>query len=895
MLQAGTRVGPYEIVSWLGAGGMGEVYRARDTTLDREVALKTLPDELVRQPERLARLRQEARILGSLNHPGIATLHGLEESDGGVPVLVMELVEGETLAERLRRGAFPLRQAVTVAHQIALALEAAHEKGVLHRDLKPGNIRLVPDGRVKLLDFGLARVVRKAAVDSQLATEATPRKEAGAMLGTAPYMSPEQAKGQEADRRSDIWAFGCVLYEMLAGKRTFAGATFSETVALVLDREPDWQALPRETPPAALRLLKRCLQKERDKRLHDVADARLELEELRAGPAPGGVLREPRRLALWPMIALLSALLGGFVSWLIQRPPSVRKEVMRLSMEVSGDTNPRQALRQGRITHRSLAARPPLTLLVSPAGERTVYDTPSGLVVRELDKPEGRVIPGTAGAFRPFFSPDGKWLGFIDRDEGTLKKVSLTGGAPLTLCKGVGNSHGATWGPDDTIVFTPDNDLGLWQVPAAGGEPRELTKPDRTRGEKSHRWPHYLPGGKAVLFTVGTSRLTRWDDARIDVLRLTNGERRTILEGGTTAAYIESGHLVYRRGTSILAAPFDLDRLATTGAPVAVVDGVQSASYGGDPCFDVARTGMLAYSPPNKRGVRRLVLVDRAGEARSLTPFLEYLQEPRVSPEGRVIALVRGAANNQIWRFDLEREAFSQVTFEWDNASPVWTADGEFLIVSATPGWKLHRARADGSGRPEPLLAGKGSDFPGSVRADGKLLVYTATDTNTKEDIWIVPLERYGGEPRVFLQTPAYEGEPAISPNGRVVAYESDESGQVEVYLRSFPDGGSKIQVSSGGGFNPVWARSGKELFYRARLEGSKRQMMVVDVSPGIPIRVSRGRRLFEDSYADAGYDVLPDGQHFVMVEIDQEASRITHFNVVLNWFEELKHLVPPK
>jgi eukaryotic-like serine/threonine-protein kinase len=690
-------------------------------------------------------------------------------------------------------------------------------------------------------------------------------------------MSPEQAKGQEADRRGDIWAFGCVLYEMLVGKRAFGGATFSETMASVLDREPDWQALPRETPPAALRLLKRCLQKERHKRLHDIADARLELEELLAGPAPGEVLREPRRPAVWPMIALLSALLGGFVSWVIKRPPSVRKEVMRLSVEVSGQTNPR------------------LTLLMSPAGERTVYDTPSGLVVRELDKPEGRVIPGTVGAYRPFFSPDGKWLGFIDRDQGTLKKVSLTGGAPLTLCKGVANSHGATWGADDTIVFTPDNDMGLWQVPAGGGDPRELTKPDHARGEKSHRWPHYLPGGKAVLFTVGTSRLTTWDDARIDVLRLTNGERRTILEGGTTAAYVESGHLVYRRGTSILAAPFDLDHLATTGAPVALVDGVQSASYNGSPSFGVARTGILAYVPPNKRGVRRLVLVNRAGEARSLTPFLEYLQGPRVSPDGRVIALVRGAANNQVWRLDLEREAFSQVTFEWDNDSPVWTPDGEFLIVSATPGLKLHRVRADGSGRPEPLLAGKGSDLPGSVTADGKLLVYMATDTNTREDIWILPLERDGSEPRVFLQTPAYEAVPAISPNGRVVAYESDESGQVEVYLRSFPDGGGKIQVSSGGGFNPVWARSGKELFYRARLEGSKRQMMVVDVSPGIPIRVSRGRRLFEDSYADVGYDVLPDGQHFVMVEVDWEAARITHFNVVLNWFEELKHLVPQK
>jgi eukaryotic-like serine/threonine-protein kinase len=887
MLQAGTRVGPYEVVSWLGAGGMGEVYRARDTTLGREVALKTLPEELAHQPERLARLRQEARILASLNHPGIATVHGLEESDGGVPVLVMELVEGETLAERLRRGALPWREVVTVAHQIALALEAAHEKGVLHRDLKPGNIRLAPDGHVKLLDFGLAKAVQKAAVDSRLDTDTSPHSERGAVLGTAPYMSPEQARGQEADRRGDIWAFGCVLYEMLAGKRAFEGATFSETVASVLDREPDWQALPQETPAAAHRLLRRCLQKEKDRRLRDIGDARLELEELLAGPAPNEEFRrEPRRLALWPAIALLFALLFGFVSWAVQRSPSVRREVIRLSVNA-----PRES-------ELSILLLSPTGLLLSPTGERIVYDSPSGLVVRELDKPEGRVIPGTKdAAYRPFFSPDGKWLGFNDRADGTLKKVSLTGGAPLTVCKGVTQSHGATWGPDDTIVFTPDNYSGLWQVPAAGGEPRPLTKPDRDRGEKSHRWPHYLPGGKAVLFTVGTSRLTKWDDAKIEALVLRTGERRAILEGGTSPAYVESGHLVYRRGTSILAAPFDVDRLATTGPPVTVVEGVRSASANGSPSFTAARTGTLAFVPHARRA-QRLVLVNRAGEARPLTPFADRLSDPRVSPDGRTIAMRKGGANEQVWRFDIEREAFSQVTFEWDNVAPVWTPDGEFLIVSSTPGNKLHRVRADGSGPPQLLAAGRFDQFPGSVAVDGKLLAYSEAGTNgDMGDIWILPLEG-GGGPRVFLQTPAYEDRPAIAPNGRWLAYNSDESGQMEVYVRSFPDGGSKVQVSSGGGFDPVWARSGRELFYRVELEGPKRRMMVASVNPGKPVGISRGRRLFDDAYDDFGtaasYDVLPDGQHFVMVEVDQDAPRITHFNVVLNWFEELRRLVPP-
>src|SRR5262245_13563130 len=461
MLAAGTRVGPYEIVSWLGAGGMGEVYRARDTKLDREVALKTLPDAFAREPERLARLRREACILASLNHPGIAIVHGLEESDG-VPVMVMELVEGESLAERLRRGPLPLREAMTLACEIALALETAHDRNVLHRDLKPANVRLTSDGRMKLLDFGLATAVQKAGADSRLDTQTSPSSEPGTVRGTAPYMSPEQARGQEADRRSDIWAFGCVLYEMLSGKRAFEGASYSDTVAAVLDREPDWSALPKQTPTSVLRVLRRCLQKDKDRRLRDIGDARLELEEVLSGPGPAGEApSKRRRRASWPTIAVLSALLGGLVTWTLHRPPSVQKEVMRLSVEGSGV--PRL-----------------LTLLLSPRGDRIVHNTPSGLVVRDLDRPEGRLLSGTARAFRPFFSPDGNWLGFSAAD-GTLKKVPLTGGAPVTLCK-MTTSMGATWGTDDRIVFTPDVYSGLWQVPASGGEPRELTRPDRARG-----------------------------------------------------------------------------------------------------------------------------------------------------------------------------------------------------------------------------------------------------------------------------------------------------------------------------------------------------------------------------------------------------------------------------
>ena len=452
-------------------------------------------------------------------------------------------------------------------------------------------------------------------------------------------------------------------------------------------------------------------------------------------------------------------------------------------------------------------------------------------MVRELDKPEGRLIPGTANAYRPFFSPDGQWLGFNDVADRALQKVSLTGGAPLTVCKCVSTMAGATWGPDDTIVFTPNFYSGLWQVSAAGGDPRELTKPDRSRGEKSHRWPRFLPGGKAVLFTRARAA-RQGDDARIEILRLPSGERRTILEGGTGATYAESGHLVYQRGTSLLAMPFDLDRLATTGAPVAVVEGVQFARTG-RPSFTVTRTGMLAYLP-DATGSERLVLVDRAGEAHSLGPRVDFpLGAPRLSPDGRVVAMETYMANDQVWRLDIEREVFSQVTFEWDNRYPAWTADGEFLIVASTPGWNLHRVRADGSGRPEPLLAREESSAgPAAVTADGKLLVYEKTGTNTGSDLWILPLAP-AGEPRPFLQTPTMGAlrshrAAASPPLGRV--------GKMEVYVRSFPTAAARSRCLPEEA--PRLGAEWKGALLQAPLEfeaddGRRR-------TPGIPIRVSR-------------------------------------------------------
>jgi eukaryotic-like serine/threonine-protein kinase len=579
MLAPGTRVGPYEIVSWLGAGGMGEVYRARDTKLGREVALKTLPDELARQPDRLARLRQEARILAALNHPGIATLHGLEESANGVPVLVMELVEGESLADRIRHGALPPAEALKVAHAVAVALEAAHESGVLHRDLKPANIHIARNGRVKLLDFGLAKAVRDAGgLDSQVATQTSPSSGA-AIVGTAPYLSPEQARGQEIDRRSDIWAFGCVLFEMLTRKRAFEGQTFSDTVAAILDREPDWSALPAGTPPLAKRLLARCLQKEKDKRLHDIGDARLELDELLSGS--GGsetnqtavVASQPHaswrtwfgsRL-VWLIVGAMGA--GAALRSLGTTRTNAERDVVRLAIPLTGaETAPGMAW--------------------SADATRVVYaahrEGRTRLYLRALDGLEPTPVPGTVDAIYPFCSPDGRWLAFVTGDAGgfpTLKKVPLGGGTPIKICDGCG-SFGATWGPDDTIVYTPDQASGLFRVKADGGPPEPLTVLEADRHETSHRFPEILPDGRAVVFTVKTDDALSWDDARIEAVSLRTGERAVLIRGGSFARYVAPGYLFYHRAAALWAVP--LRRRATRGRRACVAGARRPLQLGGE-------------------------------------------------------------------------------------------------------------------------------------------------------------------------------------------------------------------------------------------------------------------------------------------------------------------------
>ena len=896
MLSGGTRVGPCEIVSWLGAGSMGEVYRARDTKLHREVALKMLPDELARQPDRLARLRQEARILASLNHPGIATLHGLEESDGGVPVLVMELVEGETLTERLRRGSLPLREALPVAHQIAVALEAAHQKGVLHRDLKPGNIRLGPDGRVKLLDFGLAKAVQEAALDSQLDTETAPRSEPGGVLGTAPYMSPEQARGQEVDRRSDIWAFGCVLFEMLAGKRAFEGATFSDTVAAVLDRQPDWRVLPRETPPAALRMLGRCLQKEKDRRLRDIGDARLELEEVLAAPTPT-VGEENEAAAMGPRRRLpWGAPLGSRLLWLVVGAVAAGAGLWALG--------PARPSAQRPVVQLAISLPPPETVAVgyaspvafSPDGTQLAYVAVRGshsqIYLRTLDRLEAKAIPGTEDGAVPFFSPDGRWLGFFAEKESRLKKVPLQGGAPLVVCD-VAQARGASWAPDGTIVFARDGASGLGRVSDEGGAPEVLTTLDTSQREGSHRLPEVLPGGEAVVFTVKFDDTASFDDGHIEAVSLKTRERSVLIAGGTNARYATSGHLIYGRAGALWAAPFDLARLKVTGPSVPVLEGASISPVYGNADFGISRDGSLAYVPGKPRGAdRRLLRVNRAGSARPLTDVRRAFESLSVSPDGRRLALTIDGANNQIWVYDLERSTLTPQTLRWNNDWPIWTPDGRRLTFNSNVAGpsNLFWQPVDGSGPAERLTTSQNWKNAHSWSLDGKALVFTDFSPSTGADTWVLRLD---GERKAspLLSGPFNEDQAALSPNGRWLAYTSDESGRNEVYVTPFPGSGSRWPISVDGGGWPVWARSGRELFYR-----NGNRMMAATVAGDAAFNASKPRLLFEakamlpESEAPS-YDVTPDGE-FLMIEPGESDAPPSQLNVVLNWLQEVRQRV---
>ena len=937
-LSSGACVGPYEILSALGAGGMGEVYRARDTRLKREVAIKILPDSLAADPERLARFQREAEVLASLNHPHIAAIYGIEDADPSagpgharVRALVLELVGGETLADRIARGPLPIDEALAITRQIAEALGAAHELGIIHRDLKPANIKITPDGVVKVLDFGLAKLTDPAhAPASDLSLSPTITSPAmmtgmGVILGTAAYMSPEQAKGREADKRSDIWAFGCVLFEMLTGKRPFDGEDVSDTLANVLKIDPDWSALPSEIPPAIRTLLQSCLTKDRRRRVADISTALFVLEK-GASLAPSssldaavsqaqadtavsevrrGLARSTRRrVALASTAALLAgAVVAGALVWVVTRPADpVPPRVSRLPLAPSG-----AAALTINGNDRDLA--------ITPDGSRVVYVGNRGtqLFIRALDALDP-VAVFTGAPRGPFVSPDGQWIGFVDNAI-TLKKVAVTGGPAVTMATIDSNTpRGATWGPDDTIIFaTLTPATGLQRVAAAGGPTTVLTRPDRAQGEGDHLWPELLPGGRAVLFTI-TAVTGGLDAAQVAVLDLQTGTRTILVRGGSHAHYMQAGraspaglaggYLVYAAAGTLRAVPFDLARLETRGTPVPVIPDVVTTNNGGADAV-VAGDGTLAYVSGSVAGAQRtLVWVDRQGRETPIPAPPRAYNLPRLSPDGTRVAVSAADQEQDLWIWDLPRTTLTRATFgaTYDDY-PVWTPDGRRVVFTSerVGARNLFWQAADGTGAVERLTESPNAQTSTAVSPDGRRLIFTETAPQTGEDVMQMALD---GTRRVtpLVQSPFAERNGIVSPDGRWLAYEATDSGRVEIYVRPFPEVNSgHWQVSTTGGARPLWAPSGQELFYLAPTGA----LMRVGVERGPSWAATTPTLLIKEGYvtiqaSNLGrvYDIAPDGQRFLMIKegggSDQTAAP-PQLIVVQHWAEELKRLVPTK
>jgi eukaryotic-like serine/threonine-protein kinase len=898
-LLTGRRLGTYDVQALLGAGGMGQVYRARDTRLGREVALKILPREVAADPERLTRFEREARLLASLNHPHIAAIYGIEEGDG-VPALVLELVEGETLAGRLQRGPVPIPDAVTIARQIADALEAAHERGIIHRDLKPANVKITPDGAVKVLDFGLAKVVvgdglRSDLVEAPIASIGGTRE--GILLGTAAYMSPEQARGQPVDRRTDIWAFGCVLFELLTGQLTFAGDTVSDTIAAVIQREPDWTTLPASTPPPVRRLLVRCLDKDPKRRLRDIGDARLELDEALVSPSPSaerpsGVVT--RRTAI---AALAGAAAGTLATGLLSRGRvrgGISRGLTRFSIPVP----------DGQFIPAFWSNR----LAIAPDGRLISFSTRNGtehvhFYIHSLSDLESRLVKDVVPA-SPFFSPDRRWLGYFTATPPSLRKMPLDGGAPITIFRrdaATGNS-GATWADGDTIYFVAELPGGLMSVPAGGGQPTEILRIETSRGERTLKYPSALPGGGAVLYTVAKAESESFDDAHIAVFSPRTGQRKVLVEGGTHPRYSPSGHVVYARNGSLLAVPFDPDRLEVTGQPVTVVEGVLMSRNTGAANFDVSSSGDLAYVPGIcEGGARTLCWVDRSGHAESLSLAARSYLHPRISPDARRLAIEIEGANHDCYVYDFASGVLSNITADGVSHWPLWSSDGQRIgYRSGSMGhFRLWQVPADRSRAPEQVLATGFSQNAESYSPDGRVMAYTATEPDAPSKVIMVRLE--GDRTPQPLDDSTYaEGSPKFSPDGHWVAYCSTESGKPQVYVRAFPGPGPKLQVSNDSGTDPVWKRQGGELFFR-----NGDSMMVVPISTasgftaGRPLELWKGHFSHGTSsscgppgFSSSNYDVTADGTRFLMIkDEDLDTARSTQIIVVLGWSDEVRRM----
>ena len=888
---------------------MGEVYQATDSNLKRSVAIKVLPASVAGDADRLARFQREAEVLAALNHPNIAAIYGLEKTPD-FTALVMELVEGEDLSQRIARGAIPIDEALPLAKQIADALEAAHEQGIIHRDLKPANIKVRSDGTVKVLDFGLAKAMEPAAGSassmSMSPTLTTPAMMTGVgmILGTAAYMSPEQAKGRAVDRRADVWAFGCVLYEMLTGRRAFDGDDVQDTFVAIMRDEPDWARLPAALPFALGTYLKRCLQKDAKQRVQAMGDVRLALEgafETASATMPHAAPVTPpplwRRMALVGVPALaVGAAVAVTVTWLVTRPAA--PQPVRFSI-VSPSTQPLSI----HGFQRDIA--------ITPDGRHIVYRVgPNGtveaqLAVRSLDQLDARLLTGINSNRSPFISPDGRWIGYFEgAPGGELKKVSILGGPPITLCKFTNNPREASWGLDDTIIFaTGDPSTGLLSVAAGGGDPKVLTKPDTARGEADHILPFILPGGRAVLFTI-TAQGQPIDNAQIAVLDLKTGQKKTLIRGGSDARYVDTGHLVYAAAGTLRAVRFDLGRLEVTSDPVPVVEKVTMSGTTGTANFVLAQNGTLAYVPGGIGGglARSLTWVNRQGKEEPIkTPVRGYTLL-RLSPDGGRVALDIRDQDNDVWVWDLKRETLSRLTFDpAADTNPVWTPDSRRIIFGSARGgvFNLYGQAADNTGTIERLTTSPNTQYPNSMSPDGAHVLFVENAPKTVQDIGMLTLDpARKSEVAPLLATTFNELNAEVSPDGRWVSYQSNESGTSQVYVRPFPkvDAG-RWQVSTGGGTRPVWARSGRELFYEFNnaLIAVPVQTTGAIFIPGNPAKLFDAAPYYFGNTART-YDVSADGQQFLMIKLAGTSNAAAASIVVVqHWTEELKARVPTK
>jgi len=890
----------YQITAEIGKGGMGEVYQAKDTKLGRDVAIKLLPEEFARDVDRVARFQREAKLLASLNHPNIASIYGLEECDG-MHFLVMELIEGDTLADRIKSGPIPVEETLRLALQMAEALEAAHEKGVIHRDLKPSNIKVTPDGQVKVLDFGLAKAYagdseKMDPADSPTLSAAATRQ--GIILGTAAYMSPEQARGKLVDRRTDIWAFGVVLYEMLTGKKAFSGGDVTDTLAAVLRSEPEWESLPTNLHWRVKEVLERCLEKKARDRCGSINDARVDIQKALADPSglfvQPSVITQPRkrvqmRLPLVVAIVILTAIIIGVGVWYLK--PAEPRKVMRFSYE----------LPQGQQFTGDIQ------LAVSPDGSQFVYLTTDGLYLRSVDALDARLVAGTDQYSRqPIFSPDGKWIAYWSQNDGRLKKIGISGGVPVVLCDTSVIVGGLSWSSDNTIVYTDALGGGVKRVSADGGTPELIIKAELANlgTDGIPLAPQILPDGKTLLFTNAFS-VGEMTDRQITVQSLESGERK-VLVGGLNARYLPSGHLVYVQVNnnieSLVAVPFDVDRMEVMSGPVPLIENISAVT--------LADSGTLVYVPEitgsgSGGSLRRLVWIDKEGNEEQIEAETNMYQFPKISPDGTKVALAVTKSDNQdIWIYDVTYKILERLTFD-DGADsfPVWTSDSKQIIFrSDREGGGIYSKASDGTGEAEQITLDQiGWLLPFSLSDDGNTLVVQQVLGLTQIDIGMLSMDDDHAY-KLLLQEDYVESHPQISPDGKWLAYCSNETGQAEVFVRPFPDvNKGKWQISTNTGNSPLWSPDGRELFYLIG-DATAEAVMRVAVQTEPTFKKGAPEELFRGIYVgfypgDFPWAIHPDGNRFLMIKTTAATAategKQPRINIVLNWDVELEQRVP--